>query len=114
MFTVGSDIVPMSPLAAWAVVIAHSVVLFAFASEGLERLLAAHGLPTIPLVPVSSSQAIVGAIVGLGLMRGGRDVDWRLVRNIGVGWLTTPIVAAAVCFIALFIVQNVFEQPVHR
>ncbi len=114
MFTVGSDIVPMSPLAAWAVVIAHSVVLFAFASEGLERLLAAHGLPTIPLVPVSSSQAIVGAIVGLGLMRGGRDVDWGLVRNIGLGWLTTPIVAAAVCFTALFIVQNVFEQPVHR
>ena len=53
----------------------------AFASEGLEHLLATHGLPTIPLVPDSSSQAIVGAIVGLGLMRGGRDVDWRLVRH---------------------------------
>ena len=77
MFTVGSGIVPMSPVAVWVVVIAHSIVLFAFASEGLEHLLATHGLPTIPLVPVSSSQAIVG----LGLMRGGRDVDWRLVRH---------------------------------
>ena len=81
MSTVGSGIVPMSPVAVWVVVIAHSIVLFAFASEGLEHLLATHGLPTIPLVPVSSSQAIVGAIVGLGLMRGGRDVDWRLVRH---------------------------------
>ena len=47
-------------------------------------------------------------------MRGGRDVDWRLVRNIGVGWLTTPIIAGLVCFIALFFVQNVFDQPVYR
>ena len=114
MLTVGSGIVPMSPLAAWVVVIAHSIVLFAFASEGLERLLAAHGLPTIPLVPVSSSQAVVGAIVGLGLMRGGRDVDWWLVRNVGLGWVTTPVVAALVCFTTLFFVQNVFDQPVFR
>ncbi len=114
MFTVGSGIVPMSPVAAWAVVIAHSIVLFVFASEGLERLLATHGLPTIPLVPVSSSQAIVGAVIGLGLMRGGRDIDWRLVRNIGFGWFTTPIIAGLVCFTALFFVQNVFDQPVYR
>ena len=114
MFTVGSGIVPMSPVAAWVVVIAHSVVLFVFASEGLERLLASHGLPTIPLVPVSSSQAVVGAVIGLGLMRGGRDVDWRLVRNIGLGWITTPVIAALVCFLTLFFVQNVFDQPVYR
>ena len=114
MFTVGSGIVPMSPLAAWVVVIAHSIVLFAFASEGLERLLAAYGLPTIPLVPVSSSQAVVGAIIGLGMMRGGRDIDWRLVRNVGIGWITTPLVAGLACFIALFFVQNVFDQPVYR
>ena len=114
MFTVGSGIAPLSPLAAWVVVVAHSVVLFAFASEGLERLLAANRLPTIPLVPVSSSQAIVGAIVGLGIMRGARDIDWRLVRNVGIGWLVTPLVAALVCFITLFFVQNVFDQPVYH
>ena len=114
MFTVGSSIAPMSPVAAWAVVMAHSIVLFAFASEGLERLLASHGLPTIPLVPVSSSQAIVGAVIGLGLMRSGRDVDWGLVRNIGLGWVTTPVIAGLVCFTTLFFVQNVFDQPVYR
>ena len=114
MFTVGSGIVPMSAVAAWVVVITHSVVLFAFASQDLERLLASHGLPTIPLVPVSSSQAMVGAVVGLGLMRGARDIDWRLVRNICLGWLTTPLIAAALCFTTLFFVQNVFDQPVYR
>jgi len=104
----------MSPVSAWVVVIAHSIVLFLFASQGLEHMLANAGLPTIPLVPVSSSQAVVGAVVGLGLMRGGRDIDWRLVRNIAGGWITTPLISGAVCFVALFFLQNVFNQQVYR
>jgi PiT family inorganic phosphate transporter len=113
MVTVGAGILPMSPVAAWVVVIAHSVVLFLFASQGLEHLLANAGLPTIPLVPVSSSQAVVGAVVGLGLMRGGRDVDWKLVGNIAGGWVTTPLISGTVCFVALFFLQNVFSQQVY-
>jgi PiT family inorganic phosphate transporter len=114
MVTVGAGILPMSPVAAWVVVIAHSIVLFLFASQGLEHLLASAGLPTIPLVPVSSSQAVVGAVVGLGLMRGGGDVDWKLVGNIAGGWLTTPLISGLVCFFALFFLQNVFGQKVYR
>lgn len=114
MLTVGAGILPMSPVAAWVVVIAHSIVLFLFASQGLEHALASAGLPTIPLVPVSSSQAVVGAVVGLGLMRGGRDIDWRLVRNIAGGWVTTPLISGFVCFISLFFLQNVFNQQVYR
>ena len=114
MFTVGSGLLPLSPVSAWVVVVAHSIVLFLFASEGLEHLLASAGLPTIPLVPVSSSQAIVGAVIGLGLLRGGRDIDWKLVGNIGVGWVTTPVISALVCFVGLFFLQNVFNQQVYR
>ena len=114
MITIGAGLMPMSPVAAWVVVIAHSVVLFVFASQGLEHLLASAGLPTIPLVPVSSSQAVVGGVIGLGLMRGGKDIDWRLVGNIGLGWIATPIISALVCFVCLFFVQNVFDQRVYR
>ncbi len=114
MLTVGVGILPMSPVAAWVVVIAHSIVLFLFASQGLEHMLANAGLPTIPLVPVSSSQAVVGAVVGLGLMRGGRDIDWKLLGNIAGGWVTTPLISGAVCFVALFFLQNVFNQQVYR
>jgi PiT family inorganic phosphate transporter len=67
MVTVGRGLMPLSPVAAWVAVVAHSLVLFLFASEGLERLLAENGLPTIPLVPVSSSQAVVGAVLGIAL-----------------------------------------------
>jgi PiT family inorganic phosphate transporter len=114
MVTVGTGILPITPVAAWVVVIAHSIVLFLFASQGLEHMLANAGLPTIPLVPVSSSQAVVGAVVGLGLMRGGRDVDWRLVGNIAAGWVTTPLISGVVCFFALFFLQNVFNQQVYQ
>ncbi|MBL6945024.1 MAG: inorganic phosphate transporter [Rhodospirillales bacterium] len=114
MLTVGSDLLPLSPVAAWVVVMSHSIVLFLFASEGLEHLLASAGLPTIPLVPVSSSQAVVGAVVGIGLFKGGRNIQWRVLGTISGGWITTPIIAACVCFLSLFILQNVFDQRVYR
>ncbi|MBT3360422.1 MAG: inorganic phosphate transporter [Rhodospirillales bacterium] len=114
MLTVGSDLLPLSPVAAWVVVMSHSIVLFLFASEGLEHLLASAGLPTIPLVPVSSSQAVVGAVVGIGLFKGGRNIQWRVLGTISGGWITTPIIAACVSFLSLFVLQNVFDQQVYR
>jgi PiT family inorganic phosphate transporter len=65
MLTVGSDLGQLSSTSALVAVISHSIVLFLFASQGLEALLSGYGLPTIPLVPVSSSQAVVGAIFGI-------------------------------------------------
>jgi len=114
MLTVGNDLLPLSPLAAWVVVTAHSIVLFLFASQDLEHVLASAGLPTIPLVPVSSSQAVVGAVLGIGLLRGGRNIRWRVLGHIGAGWIATPAIAACVCFLSLFILQNVFNQRVYR
>ena len=114
MLTVGAGLAPLTPVAAWVVVMSHSMVLFLFASQGLENFLARHGLPTIPLVPVSSSQAVVGAIVGIGLLQGGRNIRWRLLGGIGIGWVVTPIIAGVVCFVGLFFLQNVFGQRVYR
>ncbi len=114
MMTVGGRIMPLSPVAAWVAVMAHSLVLFVFASEGLESLLASAGLPTIPLVPVSSSQAVVGAVLGIGLVKGGRGIRWPVLGGIGVGWVLTPIIAGVLCFVGLFFLQNVFNQQVYR
>jgi len=93
---------------------AHSLVLFLFASQGLEAFLQRHGLPTIPLVPVSSSQAIVGAVIGIGLLKRGRGIRWRVLGGIASSWAVTPIIAALVSFISLFFLQNVFEQKTYR
>jgi PiT family inorganic phosphate transporter len=114
MLTVGSRLLPLSPVGAWVVVVAHSIVLFVFSSKGLESLLANAGLPTIPLVPVSSSQAVVGAVLGIGLLRGGRAIRWRVLGGIGLGWLATPVIAGVICFVGLFFLQNVFNQVVYQ
>jgi inorganic phosphate transporter, PiT family len=113
MMTVGNGLVALSPVGAWVVVVSHSIVLFLFASQGLEQFLASHGLPTIPLVPVSSSQAVVGAVIGIALVKGGRGIRWRVLGGIGMGWIATPIVAGFVCFLGLFFLQNVFNQQVY-
>ncbi len=113
MDTVGSGIFKLSPVMALVAVWAHSLVLFLFASQRLEHLLLNLGLPTLPLVPVSSSQAIVGAVVGMGLLKGGHNIRWRTVGGIAGSWVTTPIFSCLISFICLFIMQNVFQQVVY-
>jgi inorganic phosphate transporter, PiT family len=112
--TVGAELLRMSPAAAWVVVMSHSIVLLVFASQNLERLLVNLGLPSIPLVPVSSSEVAVGAVLGIALMQGGAGLRWRVLMRIGVGWVLTPIITGIVCFVGLFFLQNVFQQQVHR
>ncbi len=109
MLTVGASLMPLSPVAAWIVVMSHSIVLFLFASQGLETLLTGWGLPTIPLVPVSSTQAVVGAMLGLGILKGGGGINYRVLASIASGWVTTPIIACIMCFVSLFLLQNVFN-----
>ena len=113
MMTVGKGILPLTPFASWVVVLSQSLVLFIFASEGLEHFLASHGLPTIPLVPVSSTQAVVGAVIGIGLAKGAaKNIQWIVVLRIICGWVISPVCAAIICFFALFFMQNVFNQTV--
>jgi len=114
MATVGSGIMDLSPIAALVAVTSHSIVLFLFSSQSLETFLLSHGLPAIPLVPVSSSQAIVGAVIGMGLLKGGRTINWRLVGGISSGWVITPVIAALLSFISLFFMQNVFMQQTFK
>ncbi len=113
MLTVGSGIMDLSPVAALVAVWSHSIVLFLFSSQGLESFLRSHGLPTIPLVPVSSSQAIVGAVIGMGLLKGGRTINWKLVGGIASGWVVTPVIATVISFVSLFFMQNVFMQKTY-
>ena len=112
MLTVGNDLGQLSSTSALVAVISHSIVLFLFASQGLEALLSRYGLPTIPLVPVSSSQAVVGAIFGISILQGITAVKWNVLGKIIAGWIVTPIFAGIVCFVGLFFLQNVFSLSV--
>jgi PiT family inorganic phosphate transporter len=112
MMTVGSGIYQLTPITAFIVVLSSSIVLFFFASKGLKGFLVSNNLPSFPLVPVSSSQSIVGAVIGVGIAKGGKNLNLKVLGRISLGWVATPVIAAAITFVALFIVQNVFGQIV--
>jgi len=112
MLTVGSRLFRLSPISALIVVLAQALVLFLFSSKALEGWLSSRGLPALPLVPVSSSQAVVGAILGIGLAKGGRNIRWGVLGRIASGWVATPVVSAGMALLLLFFVQNVFSQRV--
>ena len=117
MLTVGNSIMPVSPIGAWVVVMAQSMVLFIFSSTTLVEFVVSLGLPPYPLVPVSSSQAVIGAVIGIGLshgMAGAQQIKWRVLLNIASGWVSTPIISMLISFTFLFFVQNVFQQQVYQ
>ncbi len=114
MRTVGKDLFQLSPVTALVALMAEAIVLFLFASRGLYKLLLSLGLPTIPLVPVSSTQVIVGAVMGIALAKGGKNLRYNILGRISLAWVTAPLLAFGFSFIALFIIQNVFEQTVYQ
>lgn len=114
METVGSGIFKLSPVTALVIVLATSITLFLFASQGLYDFLTSHNLPAIPLVPVSSSQAVVGAVMGISIAKGGRNLNFKKLGQISLGWIATPIASALISYISLFFMQNVFMQQVFK
>jgi PiT family inorganic phosphate transporter len=87
--------------------------MFLFASTSIHDFLVSNGLPAIPLVPISASQAIIGSVIGLGIARKNVDVNFRELRKIIVGWIITPIFAFLISYISLYFIENVFLQIVN-
>jgi PiT family inorganic phosphate transporter len=56
-------------------------------------------------VPVSSTHAINGAIVGVGATRGKNAVQWRVVREMMTAWIITIPLAFAVSWSGFFIIS---------
>ena len=108
METIGGNIVELSAEAALVVVLAESLVLFIFSSSGLSSLFVKIGLPPIPMVPVSSSQVVVGCVLGIGLYKGVRNINFRILGEIALGWLATPVASGLLAFFSLFFMKNIF------
>lgn len=112
MTTIGNTLMPLTPEAAIVVVLSQAVVLFVFSSQGLSDAFQSIGLPAIPLVPVSSSQVVIGSIIGIGLFKGGKQIKYKILGSISLGWIATPILAGVLTFFMLFFVNNVFKGDV--
>lgn len=55
-------------------------------------------------IPVSSTHAINGAIIGVGATRGKSAVQWRVVREMVTAWIITIPLAVVVAYAGYFIV----------
>jgi len=82
------------------------LVLFLFASKELQNLMISMGLPAFPLVPISSSQSIVGGVLGIGLSENLYNINYRILRRIFLAWITTPFAAGLLSFL-LFSLQGI-------
>ncbi|MDP8211024.1 MAG: anion permease [Candidatus Stygibacter australis] len=114
MKTVGTGIFKLNPVTGLVVVLASSITLFLFASQGLYDFLTSLHLPAFPLVPVSSSQAVVGSVMGISLAKGVRNLNFKKLAEISIGWVVTPLASAIFSYIALFFMQNVFMHNVYH
>jgi len=112
METVGTDLYKISPITGFVVVLAEFIVLSLFTSQSLEAFLLKNNLPAIPLVPLSTTQAFIGAIIGVGLAKDPHSIDFKVLGRIAAGWAIAPISAGLFTFISLFFIQNVFELKV--
>jgi len=112
METVGNGVLSLTPETAIVVVLSQALVLFLFSSTSLYNFLTGIGLPPIPLVPVSSTQVVVGALIGIGFVRGVQEIRFEMLGNIALGWLLTPLLSGVLTFITLFFMQNVFNVAV--
>ena len=82
--TVGKGITPLDIPSAFVAQISSAFGMHLFSMFG---------------IPVSTSSAIVGAVVGVGLVKGARAISINTIFVILLGWVLTPALAAGTSFL---------------
>lgn len=91
--TIGSGITQLTPSRGFAATLATAITVVVASATGL---------------PVSSTQILVGAILGVGLAVGGESLNYRKVGSIFVSWLVTLPAGATLSIIFFFIFRAIW------
>ena len=91
--TVGKGITPLDIPGAFSAQISSAVGMHLFSVLG---------------IPVSTSSAIVGAVVGVGLVKGAKTINKKTILTILMGWVLTPFLAAGFSFLLYRVIARVF------
>lgn len=89
--TVGNGITALEPFDAAIALFSEATSLLIFAMIG---------------VPISSVQAIVGAIIGVGLVKGTKMINGKTLVKIISGWAITPFATGVVAVIIYMVLLN--------
>jgi PiT family inorganic phosphate transporter len=92
--TVGSGITALTPSRAFSATLAAATTVIVSTSTG---------------IPVSATQTLVGAVLGVGLARGIGALNLTVIRNIFTSWVITIPATATLCIVFFFVLKAVFK-----
>jgi PiT family inorganic phosphate transporter len=78
MLTVGKRLVAIDPYSAFITVFAVGITVHFFAFVG---------------VPVSTTQAVIGAVLGIGFLKGVQTINLKILFLVVFGWIGTPLIS---------------------
>ena len=95
MMTVGSSIADINQIEGFLVIIAMALTVVL-----MGRWMG---------IPVSTSQAVVGAVMGAGLTKGVKHVHFGVFKNIAIAWVSSPTVAGVMAYVVALATQGFFK-----
>lgn len=95
MMTVGGSIANISQMDGFLVILASALAITV-----MKILLG---------IPVSTSQAVVGAVIGAGLVKGPKNVNFKVLGKIGIAWISSPTAAGLMAYIIALCTQSVLS-----
>ena len=94
MATVGEKITELTPTRGFSAEIAAAMTVVLASYTGL---------------PISTTQTLVGAILGVGLARGIAAIDLRVVGNIFMSWVITLPAGAILSIMFFYMLKGIFS-----
>ncbi|HTL90635.1 MAG TPA: inorganic phosphate transporter [Leptolyngbya sp.] len=90
--TIGENIIPLQPSGGLCAELATATTILIASRLGL---------------PVSTSHALVGGVVGVGLVQGFKSIQFQTLRSIALTWLVTIPVAAVLSGLLFLILRSI-------
>jgi len=94
MMTVGSSIAEISQVDGFVVIIASALTVVLMGN--------------LMGIPVSTSQSVVGAVIGAGLVSGVKHVHFGVMKNVAIAWVSSPTVAGLLAYLVGLITKGYF------
>ncbi len=92
MMTVGESIAPLTQIEGFLVIVAMALTIVIMGNT--------------MGIPVSTSQAVVGAVVGAGITKGIKNVNFGVFKNIAIAWVSSPLMAGILSYLCALATQN--------
>ena len=94
MMTVGGEIAEISQVDGFVVIIASALTVVLMGE--------------FMGIPVSTSQSVVGAVIGAGLVNGVKKVHFGVFKRIAIAWVSSPLSAGLLTYLVALATKGYF------